>query len=105
MKSKYRNTFGRLIGSMRIQEIMNVHIQNTVTTLHSEGRAASSIREALGTVTKCMESARNNKIIDINPCFDIQVPWEKKQYLTTLKTQNSYHRIPFIGDVEEVLKV
>ena len=57
MKSKYRNTFGRLIGSMRIQEIMNVHIQNTVTTLHSEGRAASSIREALGTVTKCMESA------------------------------------------------
>ena len=30
---------------------------------------------------------------------------EKKQYLTTLKTQNSYRRIPFIGDVEEALKV
>lgn len=26
MKSKYRNTFGRLIGSMRIREIMNVHV-------------------------------------------------------------------------------
>lgn len=176
MKSKYRNTFGRLIGSMRIQEIMNVHVQNTVTILHSEGRAASSIREALGTITKCMESARNNKIIEINPCFDIQVPWEnknvkrrfltmaeeekfmetakdnwykemfyvmfhtglrvgevgglkwadvdfdnkcinvtqaltcnyckgeKKQHLTTLKTQNSYRKIPFIGEVEEMFK-
>lgn len=176
MKSKYRNTFGRLLGSMKIQMIRNINVQNAVTTLTSEGRASSSIREALGTVTKCMESARNNRIIEINPCFDIQVPWEnknvkrrfltvaeeekfmetvadnwykemfyvmfhtglrvgevgglkwndvdfdnkcinvrqslacnyskgiKKQHLTTLKTQNSYRKIPFIGDVEEMLK-
>ena len=177
MKSKYKSTFGKLIGSMRIQTIMNIQIQNAVTTLHKQGRAVSSIREALGTLTKCMESARNNKIIEINPCFDIQVPWEnktvqrrflteneqeqfleaakdnwykemfyvmlytglrvgeigglkwadvdfknkcinvnqalscnyvkgeKKQYLTTLKTQNSYRRIPFVGEVEEMFQV
>ena len=176
MKSKYRNTFGRLIGSMRIQEIMNVNIQNTVTALNTEGRAVSSIREALGTVTKCMESAKNNRIIELNPCFDVQVPWENKtvrrrfltmeeqekfletakdnwykemfyimfhtglrvgevgglkwsdvdfenkfihvnqalscnyhngekvQKLTTLKTQNSYRKLPFIGDMENMLR-
>lgn len=175
MKSKYNNTFGRLLGKMQIQKIMNVHVQDAVTVLAKEGRATSSIREALGTVTRCMESARNNRIIEINPCFDIQVPWEKKnvnrrfltvdeqnsfmkaaennwykemfyvmlhtglrvgevgglkwadvdfenkcinvrqslscnyykgvkkQCLTTLKTQNSYRKIPFIGDMEEML--
>ena len=176
MKSKYNNTFGRLIGEMPLQKILNIHVQNAVTTLSKEGRAVSSIREALGNVTKCMESARNNRIIDLNPCFDVQVPWENKtvkrrfltrdeqklfmeaaenswykemyyimfhtglrvgevgglkwsdvdfenqcfnlhqalscnyykgvktQKMTTLKTQNSYRRIPFIGKVEEMLK-
>lgn len=176
MTSKFNNTFGRLLGDMRLQSIMNVHVQNAVTQLVSEGRANSSVREALGTITRCMESARNNRIIDLNPCFDIQVPWEnqnvkrrflspeeqekfmeaaefswykemyyvmfhtglrvgevgglkwedvdfenkcfnirqalacnynkgvKVQKLTTLKTQNSYRKIPFIGQVEEMLK-
>lgn len=176
MTSKFNNTFGRLLGDMRLQSIMNVHVQNAVTQLVSEGRANSSVREALGTITRCMESARNNRIIDLNPCFDIQVPWEnqnvkrrflspeeqekfmeaaefswykemyyvmfhtglrvgevgglkwedvdfenkcfnirqalacnynkgvKVQKLTTLKTKNSYRKIPFIGQVEEMLK-
>lgn len=175
MKSKFKNTFGRLIGDMRVQQILNVNIQNAVTKLISEGRASSSIREVLGNLTKCLESAKNNRIIEVNPCFDIQVPWMKKntkrrflsqveeerfmeaaenswykemyyimfhtglrvgevgglrwrdidfknqcinvtnalacnyikgvkvQKLTTLKTQNSYRKIPFIGQVEEML--
>lgn len=73
---------------MRIQTIMNIQIQNTVTTLHKQGRAVSSIREALGTLTKCMESARNNKIIETNPCFDIQVPWENKTVQRRFLTEN-----------------
>lgn len=93
MKSKYNNTFGRLLGKMQIQKIMNVHVQDAVTALAKEGRATSSIREALGTVTRCMESARNNRIIEINPCFDIQVPWEKKNVnrrFLTVDEQNSF---------------
>lgn len=93
MKSKYNNTFGRLLGKMQIQKIMNVHVQDAVTALAKEGRATSSIREALGTVTRCMESARNNRIIEINPCFDIQVPWEKKNVnrrFLTVDEQNTF---------------
>ena len=175
MKSKYKNTFGKFLGKMRVQDIMNIHVQNAVSKLKSEGRATSSIREALSILTKCMESARNNMIIETNPCFEIQVPWEnkkvrrrfltveeeerflkqakegwyyemlyimlntglrigevgglrwsdidfknkclfisnslsciynegeKEEKLTTLKTQNSYRKIPFIGDVEKLL--
>lgn len=79
MKNKFYNTFGKLIGDMNIQEVKNYHVQNAITTLMGEKRAVSSIREALGTLTKCMESARNNKIIEINPCFDIRIPWASKQ--------------------------
>ena len=28
---------------------------------------------------ECMESARNNQILSINPCFEISVPWENRQ--------------------------
>ena len=37
------------------------------------------MREALGRMRECMESARNNQILSINPCFEISVPWENKQ--------------------------
>ena len=34
------------------------------------------MRDALGRVRECLESAKNNRIIAVNPCFDITVPWE-----------------------------
>ncbi len=37
------------------------------------------MREALGRMRECMESARNNQILSINPCFEISVPWENRQ--------------------------
>ncbi|MDD4370163.1 MAG: tyrosine-type recombinase/integrase [Anaerostipes sp.] len=176
MISKFNNTFGRLLGEMCIQDIKNFHIQSAITTLNSEGRASSSIKDALGNVTRCMEAAKNNNIIAVNPCFDIRLPWPSKkrlsrflnqeeqekfmttaennwyyemfyvmfntglrvgevgglkwcdvdfnekcihvnqalstnyvkgvkhEKLTTLKTPNSYRRIPFIGNVEEMLR-
>ena len=78
MKSKYYNTFGRLIGYMKLKDIKNIDIQNTINTLHAEGRAISSIRTILGRIRECLDSAKNNHIIDSNPCFDIVVPWESK---------------------------
>ena len=79
MQSKYRNTFGRLIGKRRIRNLSNYNIQTAVNTLIKEGRASSSIRDSLGAITRCLEAARVNNIIDINPCFEICVPWDKKK--------------------------
>ncbi len=76
MKSKYNNTYGRLIGNMKVRDITNMDIQRVINILKEEGRASSSMRDALGRVRECLESAKNNRLIELNPCFDIIVPWE-----------------------------
>ncbi len=75
---KYRANFGRLIGNMKVTEIRNMDIQDVINTMQQEGRVISSMRDALGRVRECLESAKNNRIISENPCFDINitVPWE-----------------------------
>lgn len=93
MKSKFRNTFGSQIGDMRIVDICNIDIQNVINNMKAEGRAVSSMRDALGRVRDCLESAKNNRIIPINPCFDITVPWENHQVerrFLTVDEQNTF---------------
>ncbi len=58
--------------------IRNLDIQRVINDMNKQGRASSSMRDALGRVRECLESAKNNRIIDINPCFEINVPWENK---------------------------
>ena len=59
--------------------ITNIDIQGVINRMSQEGRATSSMREALGRMRECMESAKNNQIISLNPCFEINVPWENTQ--------------------------
>lgn len=177
MKRRYRNTFGIRIGNKKIVDILNLDIQTVINELVQENKSTSTMRSALGNVRECLESAKNNRIIEINPCFDIIIPWERKAvlrrfltkeeqkifldrvnfrsdwylemfhimfnsgmrigevgglkwqdidfknkcininqslscqyedgvkrlYLTTPKTHNSYRKIPFMGNVEEML--
>ena len=79
MRCKYTTTFGRLIGDMKISEIKNIDIQNTVSKLVAEGRASSSIRDAYGRVRECLESAKNNHLTKYNPCYDVTIPSTNKQ--------------------------
>lgn len=76
MQSKYNNTFGRLIGDKKVADITNLDIQKVLNQLKFEGRANSSMRDALGRVRDCLESAKENRMITVNPCFNIEVPWE-----------------------------
>lgn len=87
MRSKYTSSFGRIIGDKRILEITNMDIQKVVNQLADEGRAVSSIRDCLGRVRECLESAKNNRIIPMNPCFEILLPKvrsapEERRYLS-----------------------
>ena len=177
IKRRYQNTFGIRLGSKKIVDILNIDIQAVINELVQENKSTNTMRSALGNVRECFESAKNNRIIEINPCFDISIPWEnksvlrrfltkeeqqifldrvnfrndwylemfhimfnsgmrigevgglkwkdidftnkcininqalscqyengvKKIYLTTPKTHNSYRKIPFMGNVEEML--
>lgn len=93
MKTKYRSNFGRLIGDMRVSDIRNMDIQDVINTMQKEGKATSSMRESLGRVRECLESAKCNKIISENPCFDIIVPWEnttKERRFLSQEEQNIF---------------
>lgn len=98
MKTKYRANFGRLIGSMKVAEIRNMDIQDVINTMQREGKATSSMRDALGRVRECLESAKNNRIISENPCFDITVPWENVAKERRFLSQNEQNR--FLLQVE-----
>lgn len=79
MKSKFYNSYGKYLGDRRLIDITNIDIQNVINKMRDEGKANSTMRDALGRMRDCMESAKNNMIIPINPCFEIKVPWENKQ--------------------------
>lgn len=82
LRSKYYNIFGNTLGDKKVVDINNIDIQSVINSMRDNGRAASSMRTALSTIRECLESAKNNRIIQINPCFDIKVYWENK---TTLR--------------------
>ena len=79
MKSKFQNTFGVQIGEMKVADIRNIDIQEVINKMKNDGRATSSMRDALGRVRDCLQSAKHNRIISENPCFEITIPWENKQ--------------------------
>lgn len=78
MKTKYNSYFGRLLGDVRVASIRNIDVQEVINQMQEDGKASSTMREALGRVRECLECAKNNSIISTNPCFDITVPWENK---------------------------
>ncbi len=99
MKTKYRANFGRLIGDMKVSEIRNMNIQDVINTMQKEGKATSSMRDALGRVRECLESAKHNHIISENPCFDIIVPWENVSKERRFLSQEEQNR--FLHQVED----
>lgn len=98
MKSKFYNTFGNKIGHMKVTDIRNIDIQDVINQMQKEGRASSSMRDALGRVRECLESAKNNRIIQLNPCFEINVPWENKQVVRRFLSKEEQNK--FLQEVE-----
>ena len=98
MKSKFYNTFGNKIGHMKVTDIRNIDIQDVINQMQNEGRASSSMRDALGRVRECLESAKNNRIVQLNPCFEINVPWENKQVVRRFLSKEEQNK--FLQEVE-----
>ena len=90
MRSKYYNTFGKAIGNMKVTDIRNLDIQRVINDMNKQGRASSSMRDALGRVRECLESAKNNRITSIHVLKsmylgkikqqkDVSYQWQSKQ--------------------------
>ena len=84
MYSRFKNVFGRL-GYVPLRDLTNLMIQNVVNDEVQGGRAASNIREVAGVLRNCLESARNNRMLLINPAYEVVLP-------QVVKFQNKPHR-------------
>lgn len=71
---KFSNTYGRLLGSEKLDELTQLAIQAATADIVNEGYKHKTIRDALS-VFKCMlDSAIANRIIETNPCLGVIVP-------------------------------
>ena len=99
IKRRYYNTFGKRLGKRKIVDILNIDIQKVINELVEEKKSTKTMRSALGNVRECFESAKNNRIIEINPCFDICIPWENntklRRFLTKEEQQIFLDRVNF----------
>lgn len=102
IKRRYYNTFGKRLGKRKIVDILNIDIQKVINELVEEKKSTKTMRSALGNVRECFESAKNNRIIEINPCFDICIPWENntklRRFLTKEEQQIFLDRVNFRND-------
>lgn len=74
MYSKFNNVFCKRLGDTKLYEINNMMIQGIVNDEVKNGRAASNIREVTGVLKNCLESAKNNRLLSINPAFEVMLP-------------------------------
>lgn len=78
MKSRFDNVFCKRIGDIKLCEINNMMIQAVVNDEVRNGRAAYNIRDVAGVLKKCLESAKNNRLIFINPAYEVMLPKVEK---------------------------
>ena len=105
---KIRNTYIRILGDKKIDDIMQINIQDATNELISdENYATRSVREAIGVLRECLDAAVANRIIVSNPANGVKVfddnteskerrvleHWE--QDLLLEETENSYYKEPY----------
>jgi len=77
IKTRYKNGFGRMIGAKKVKSIKSMDIQRCINQLKDEGRKCGYICNIVSEVRECLEHARNNGLIQKNPCFDAVTPRQK----------------------------
>ena len=70
---KIKNTYLRLLGRKKVEDISSINVQTATNQLAEEEYGYRSIREALSVLNDCFEAAIMNRMIPVNPCKDIFV--------------------------------
>ena len=104
MTRRYERTFGERIGKRKLNSMTYFDIQEAINGMMSDGIGVTTIKDALGSLRECFESAKNNGLIAINPCFDIILPEktdskqrrfltvaEQKKFLETAETEYAWY--------------
>lgn len=100
---KIRNTFINILGDKCLKDLTQLNIQVATNELMEQNRRERSVREAIGVLRECLESALINRIIPVNPCQQILIKgnnecqkerrvlakWEQELLLE--ETENCYY--------------
>ncbi len=105
-RRKIVNTYIRILGKKRIEDISQVNVQEATNELLEGEYSNRSIKEALSVFKSCMDAALLNKMILFNPCKDILIKkamvapkerrvldhWEQDLYLEVAR-DGFYHEV------------
>ena len=98
---KLRNTFIRILGDKRIEEITQMNIQDVATQLYEkEHYNARSIKEALSVLRECLDIAIVNKILSVNPCRGVTVH-EGNEMAKERRVLNHWEQDVFLEEVAD----
>lgn len=110
MKNRYKAIFEQGSGKKKLRNILSIDLQRDINESRESGRSVKGIQDAIGQLSKCFESARNNRLIDINPCCDLIIKANKdkdkkpseRRFLTPeeqeiflLEAENNWYREMF----------
>ena len=99
LKTKYRMSFGKVLGEKKVKDILNVDVQTAMVYLYENGTSVSALKEGLNLLRDCLEVAKANNIILGNPSIGIKVPWPTKsrpRRFLTVSEQRTFLR--FVED-------
>ena len=84
---KVRNTYIKLLGRKSLKDISQLNIQTATNELVGKGYVERSIREALGVIRECYDTAIVNHITSTNPCININIKDANTQTERRVMTQ------------------
>ena len=73
-KRKFVNYYGVRIGSKKLKDIRQIHVQTAIADMLEAGRSPKSVREATGILQSCIEAAMANGLMSINPTLGTVIP-------------------------------
>lgn len=77
MKNRYKAIFEQGSGKKKLRNILSIDLQRDINESRESGKSIKGIQDAVGQLSKCFESARNNRLIDINPTCDLVIKANK----------------------------
>lgn len=70
---RVKNTYYASLGPRKINEVMQIDVQNATNKLLEGGYKQRTVKEALRIVKECFDIAVVNHIVKINPCLSISI--------------------------------
>ena len=70
-RRKFVNRYGAELGTCRLHEIMQIHVQRATNEMLGKGMNARCVADSLSVLRQCCEAALANRMIVANPCTGI----------------------------------